>query len=56
MSTTDSRLYDKKGIPKINRYYEKLKPFYKIKDHMSDKTLVFESRFESGNLKRAIKV
>jgi hypothetical protein len=52
----DSKYYDKKGMPKINRYYEKLKPFYKIKDTLNDKTLIFESRFESGNLKRAVKV
>ena len=43
-------------MPRINRYYEKLKPFYKLKDPISDKTLIFESRFESGNLKKAIKV
>lgn len=49
-------MFDKKGMPKINRYYEKLKPYYKLKDTVSDKTLVFESRFESGNLKRAVKV
>jgi hypothetical protein len=49
-------MYDKKGVPKINRYYEKLKPFYKLKDPVHDRTLIFESRFESGNLKRAIKV
>lgn len=55
-TTSDSRMYDKKGIPKINRYYEKLKPYYKLKDAVSDKTLIFESRFESGNLKRAVKV
>ena len=51
-----------KGIEKnklrINRYYEKLKPYYKLQDQgmITDKTLIFESRFESGNLKRAIKV
>jgi hypothetical protein len=49
-------MYDKKGIPKINRYYEKLKPYYKLKDQVNDRTLIFESRFESGNLKKAIKV
>lgn len=53
---SDSKMYDKKGIPKINRYYEKLKPYYKLKDSINDNTLIFESRFESGNLKRAIKV
>jgi hypothetical protein len=30
--TGDSKMFDKKGIPKINRYYDKLKPFYKLKD------------------------
>jgi hypothetical protein len=35
-----------------NRYYEKLQPYYKVVDQ-SDDTLIFESRFESGNLKRA---
>lgn len=65
------------GGPRLNRYYEKLKPYYRI-DHEkleeppseqstasseepaqrlpADKTLVFESRFESGNLRKAIKV
>jgi hypothetical protein len=35
------------------KYYERLKPFYVIKDQ-GDSTLIFESRFESGNLRRAI--
>jgi len=30
-------------------------PFYKLKDE-NDKTLIFESRFESGNLLAAIKI
>lgn len=49
---------DPKKMPRLNRYYEKLKPYYKINesDFVSDKTLIFESRFESGNLKRAVKV
>ena len=35
-----------------------MKPYYKIKgdDFVKDNTLIFESRFESGNLKRAVKV
>lgn len=41
--------------PRLNRYYETLKPFYKLKT-ISDETLQFESRFESGNLRRAVKV
>ena len=32
-----------------------LNPFYK-KQHKDDHTLTFESRFESGNLRRAIQV
>lgn len=49
--------FDRKA-PKLNRYYEKLRPYYKIKEEnfTTDKTLIFESRFESGNLKKAIKV
>ena len=31
-------------------YYEKLNPYYKPQNN-SDETLVFESRFESGNLR-----
>ena len=55
-----SKTYEKRGAPKLNRYYEKLKPYYKINLESGggpvDKTLIFESRFESGNLKRAVKV
>ena len=57
--------------PRLNRYYEKLKPYYRIdfekveetnpddpnpKALPIDKTLQFESRFESGNLRKAMKV
>ena len=45
---------EKKG-PRLNRYYEKLKPYYKLKSEQ-DATLIFESRFESGNLRRAVKI
>jgi len=38
---------------KINRYYSKLKPYY-VKENEQDTTLIFESRFESGNLRRAM--
>lgn len=38
---------------KINRYYSKLRPYY-VKESDSDNTLVFESRFESGNLRRVV--
>ena len=43
--------------PRLNRYYDRLKPYYKLKKpkHL-DETLVFESRFESANLKKAIKI
>lgn len=37
----------------IMRYYSDLNPYYKLKDEF-DETLVFESRFESGNLKQVI--
>jgi len=40
---------------KINRYYSKIKPWY-IKESESDNTLIFESRFESGNLRRALHI
>ena len=36
-----------------NRYFKELKPWYKS-DSPYDNTLVFESRFESGNLKQVI--
>lgn len=45
----------KYGGPRLNRYYESLAPYYK-KQGREDTTLIFESRFESGNLHRAIKV
>jgi len=46
---------ERKG-PRLNRYYEFLKPYYKSKNPDIDQTLVFESRFESGNLRRAVKI
>ena len=54
---TSGGKYDRR-MPRLNRYYEKLKPYYKVKEEnfASDKTLIFESRFESGNLRKAIKV
>lgn len=36
-------------------YYRNLNPYYRVRDP-SDETLVFESRFESGNLRRVLKV
>jgi len=38
---------------KINRYYTQLKPYY-VKESENDNILIFESRFESGNLRWAI--
>ena len=35
-----------------DNYYDKLPPYYK--GSSSDPTLIFESRFESGNLQRVI--
>jgi hypothetical protein len=46
---------ERKG-PRLNRYYETLKPYYKLKNPDTDQTLVFESRFESGNLRRVVKI
>ena len=45
---------ERKG-PRINRYYDNLPPYYKLKQP-TDNTLVFEARFESGNLRRVIKI
>ena len=43
--------------PRLNRYYENLKPYYKLKEPISqDKTLIFESRFESANLRKVVKI
>lgn len=51
----NSGTVEKKG-PRLNRYYENLKPYYKLKEGAPDNTLIFESRFESGNLRKAVKV
>lgn len=40
---------------KNSNYYSKLEPFYQVKDR-NDLTLVFESRFESGNLKNVFQI
>lgn len=37
------------------KFYEKLNPYYKLQSSI-DETLIFESRFESGNLRRAIQL
>lgn len=39
----------------MNRYYVSLKQFY-VKESDNDQTLIFESRFESGNLRRVVKL
>lgn len=41
------------GIPLKDKYYVDLNPYYVLEDE-NDNTLIFESRFESGNLKKAI--
>ena len=48
-------MVSKAKASKLNRYYDKLKPYYQL-DCKNDSTLIFESRFESGNLRRAVKV
>ena len=56
MGEKGNPMTDKKG-PRLNRYYENLKPYHKLKDTTNpDNTLIFESRFESGNLRRAVKI
>ena len=37
-----------------DRYYSYLLPYYALENEL-DNTLIFESRFESGNLRRAFK-
>lgn len=44
------KIYNKKP-----RYVDALLPYYKLQGS-SDSTLIFESRFESGNLRRAVQV
>lgn len=41
-------------IQRKDRYYSYLLPYYALEDEF-DNTLIFESRFESGNLRRAFK-
>lgn len=41
------------GIPLKDKYYLDLNPYYVLEDQ-NDTTLLFESRFESGNLRKAI--
>lgn len=54
MSNNYSTSLNNRGM-KVNKYYQKLKPYYKKQDE-ADSTLIFESRFESGNLRRAVQV
>lgn len=55
LSTNFSTNFNAKGI-KINRYYSHLPSFYVLSDPYLDSTLIFESRFESGNLRRSVQV
>ena len=43
------------SITKKDRIYTSLNPFYVVQDE-NDHTLVFEGRFESGNLKRVVQI
>ena len=43
------------SIPEYDKYFLTLNPYY-IKQDEVDRTLIFESRFECGNLKRATKI
>ena len=40
----------------LNRYFIKLNPYYRLNKIDIDETLIFESRFESGNLKKATQI
>ncbi len=53
-STQYCQSYNARGLA-INKWYLELKPYYLVKEP-DDHTLVFESRFECGNLRRAVKV
>jgi hypothetical protein len=51
------------AFSKTNKVYKKIKPYYPLQKFVDtgdsdreDTTLVFESRFESGNLRRAVQV
>ena len=70
--TANGRLIENAKLPVKNRYFKELKPWYvpyscdmtktrkssspdrKLTDE--DDVLIFESRFESGNLKKAIQI
>ncbi|KAL9653635.1 hypothetical protein ABK040_009112 [Willaertia magna] len=43
------------SVQKLSNKQNELKPYYTLQNE-SDNTLVFESRFESGNLRRAIQI
>ena len=45
----------KKGNLLKNRFYSQLSSYYDLENNQDD-TLIFESRFESGNLHQAYKV
>lgn len=60
-TTANGRPLENPKLPTKNRYFKSLKPWYipysantnNSKSH-DDDVLIFESRFESGNLKKAI--
>ncbi len=55
MTNVTTSVGSKTGGPRLTRYYENLPCYYKTQGP-EDETLIFESRFESGNLHRAVKV
>ena len=74
MTSIASQKRGGQGGPRLNRYYDKLKPYYRVdmtkveeppqgsntdnpvQSLPIDQTLQFESRFESGNLRKAMRV
>ena len=53
IKSEESEISEEKEV-QLNTIYGDLLPYYKLKDE-NDKTLIFESRFESGNLLCAFK-
>ncbi|CAI2382279.1 unnamed protein product [Moneuplotes crassus] len=43
------------GLPKLDKIYTSLNPYYVLQGE-EDTTLIFESRFESGNLRKAVQL
>lgn len=55
-SSKESMEYDNAANgAELNRFYSELPQFYQLEDEQ-DETLIFESRFEGGNLMKAIKI